>query len=242
MGLSAAQRQEVYRARKQAEREAMLPIPCGCGCGTLIPPINKQGRPARFAHGHNQQAHRWQTGQPAWNKGLPAPWASVAHSGKKLSPEQLELRKATRLDRLGGIYQIKRGWKHSPETIERMKAANQSNAKHGKDNPFYGRKHTLEARQKMGHSPGEGHPHWAGGVSSLPYGPEFTRRYKRLIRERDNHTCQRCGKTAEQEGRCLEVHHIDHNKTNNDPANLTTTCHRCNVWLSYHRDEPARSH
>ena len=31
---------------------------CECGCGTLIPEINKLGRPARFKHGHNSRGKR----------------------------------------------------------------------------------------------------------------------------------------------------------------------------------------
>jgi len=27
---------------------------CECGCGTVIPAINRQGKPARFAHGHGR--------------------------------------------------------------------------------------------------------------------------------------------------------------------------------------------
>ena len=31
----------------------MPPVPCDCGCGQPIPPINKKGLAARYAHGHN---------------------------------------------------------------------------------------------------------------------------------------------------------------------------------------------
>jgi 5-methylcytosine-specific restriction endonuclease McrA len=78
-------------------------------------------------------------------------------------------------------------------------------------------------------------------VGTLPYGPEFTRKFKKLIRERDNYTCQRCGKTQAQEGRVLQVHHLDHNKMNNDPTNLVASCGLCNIWASHHRDEPFNS-
>lgn len=42
-----------YRERRFHEIESMPKIPCACGCGTLIAPINKTLRPAKFAHGHN---------------------------------------------------------------------------------------------------------------------------------------------------------------------------------------------
>lgn len=42
-----------YREKRFQEIESMPKIHCACGCGTLIAPINKTLKPARFAHGHN---------------------------------------------------------------------------------------------------------------------------------------------------------------------------------------------
>ena len=39
-----------YKKQKRDEREK---IPCACGCGTLIPIIGRDGRPNRYAYGHN---------------------------------------------------------------------------------------------------------------------------------------------------------------------------------------------
>lgn len=44
-----------YRSRRLAEIAQMAPIPCECECGTLIPPLTKQFKPARFALGHNSR-------------------------------------------------------------------------------------------------------------------------------------------------------------------------------------------
>jgi len=90
---------------------------------------------------------------------------------------------------------------------------------------------------KHGHNPegdktrfSEGHATWNKGIigeastsyingnSTLPYGHEFTRAFKKLLRARDGYKCQRCGKTRKQNWRALEIHHIDHNKNNNDPS------------------------
>ncbi len=78
---------------------------------------------------------------------------------------------------------------------------------------------------------------WRNGASSLPYGIGFTRAFKKLIRERDGNKCQYCGKTRKQNWRALEIHHIDHDKMNNDPTNLITVCNKCNIYFSNHRDE-----
>lgn len=65
MGLTPAERQRRSRERKQREWAALPPVPCACDCGLLIPPINKQGKPARWAHGHNPggEATRFKPGQ-----------------------------------------------------------------------------------------------------------------------------------------------------------------------------------
>ena len=54
MPLTAAEKQRRHRVRKFAEIDAMPQIACACGCGTTIPPINRNMKPARFAHGHNE--------------------------------------------------------------------------------------------------------------------------------------------------------------------------------------------
>jgi hypothetical protein len=129
------------------------------------------------------------------------------------------------------------GWKHSAETLAKITAANRARDLTGERNPFYGRTHTEAARAQMG-ARGADNAQWKGGTGTLPYGPEFTRKFKRMIRERDGQTCQRCGITRAQYGRTLEVHHIDHDKMNNDPMNLATVCGSCNTWCWWHRDEP----
>lgn len=230
-------RQRKYRAKKARERQALPKIECECGCGTMIPPITAQGKPAHYKQGHNPTVRP--NGIPAWNKGKPAPWSVKTHKGKKLPKEEIDRRTATRLKNNGGVYQTAKGWKHTHKTIENMKIANKANAKYGPDNHWYGKKHTEEAREIISKKlSGKNNPAWRGGVATLPYGPEFTKKFKRMIRDRDNHTCQRCGITRKELGRTLEVHHIDHDKFNNDPTNLATVCGSCNVWCSYHRDAP----
>lgn len=72
---------------------------------------------------------------------------------------------------------------------------------------------------------GENSPTWRGGISYEPYTPEFNRRLKRAIRERDNHQCQICG--APENGRTHHVHHIDYDKAHSEPENLITLCISC---------------
>lgn len=83
-----------------------------------------------------------------------------------------------------------------------------------------------ESRRKISEAKrGEKHPMWQGGISFVPYGPAFSDELKIQIRKRDGHICAICLKR--QGRRKFPVHHIDYNKTNNDPKNLVTVCRRC---------------
>lgn len=82
---------------------------------------------------------------------------------------------------------------------------------------------------------GENHYNWQGGISTLPYGPEFNSSLKSQIRERDNHTCQECQHTEEQLGYPLSVHHIDYDKMNSSPENLISLCYSCHAQTNFGR-------
>lgn len=86
------------------------------------------------------------------------------------------------------------------------------------------------------HRTGEDAPGWKGGVSSLDYPVDFNARLKRFIRERDNNTCQLCGRTKEAEGRELGVHHINYDKNDLFELNLITLCRGCNSKVNSRRD------
>jgi hypothetical protein len=240
MPLTAAEKTKRYRERRYAEIDQMPKIACACGCGTLIAPIGKQLKPAIYAHGHNPTEGGFKPGQPSPWKGKPNPRFAEMNKNRVRTPEEFAKRTATRRAKYGPSYGTARGYKQSEEAVAKNRERGKTLI--GEKNPFYGKKHTPETRAL--HSErfsGANHPGWRGGAATMPYGPEFTRKFKHLIRQRDNYTCQRCGKTQEQEGRVLQVHHLDHNKENNDPTNVVASCGSCNVWASYHRDEPFRS-
>ncbi len=77
---------------------------------------------------------------------------------------------------------------------------------------------------------------WKDGSSTIEYPVEWTKRYKEKIRERDDFTCQECGKKQEECKRKLHVHHIDYDKKNLDPKNLTSLCHRCHAKANGNRE------
>lgn len=85
----------------------------------------------------------------------------------------------------------------------------------------------LSAADMKRNQKGENHPNWRGGISSEPYSFEFDANLKCVIRERDDFSCQNCGKREEQIGRTLHIHHIDYDKRNNEETNLVTLCPSC---------------
>lgn len=113
----------------------------------------------------------------------------------------------------------------------------------GKNNPFYGKQHSLEVRKKtslrMG---GTGIP-----FQYSDYGNKFTYALKKKIRERDNYTCQVCGLSEKNHGKKLAVHHIDYDKKNSSEDNLIALCEPCHLrtnpkknrlyWQEYFRNK-----
>ena len=66
---------------------------------------------------------------------------------------------------------------------------------------------------------------------------------RELIRIRDNHTCQICGKVWQKGQRKFDVHHKDFNKEKTkkydnfikEKDNMITFCHKCHLNLEKHK-------
>lgn len=67
---------------------------------------------------------------------------------------------------------------------------------------------------------------YINGNSFIPYDPNFNRKLHEAIRQRDNYTCQLCG--IPQNGRVLDVHHINYDKSSN-PQGLVSLCFPCHI-------------
>jgi len=74
---------------------------------------------------------------------------------------------------------------------------------------------------------------WKGGISFEPYCYKFNNTLREKIRERDNRTCQLCGK--KENGHRHAVHHIHYDKPNCEP-DLITLCMSCNSKVNINRD------
>jgi hypothetical protein len=128
----------------------------------------------------------------------------------------------------------------------------------GEKNPFYGRKHSKKARDKLrriakadGRMPfkaengppwkgkgGEGHPSWKGGITPERQAFYSTQEWKavaRKVKRRDKKTCQLCGKIKTSKDGCpFDIHHIvpfECVELRAEITNLVYLCEPCHYWV-----------
>lgn len=113
----------------------------------------------------------------------------------------------------------------------------------GEANNFFGKKHSVETKKhwseiRKGQQLGEEHPNWNGGSSFYPYPVKFNFELKEFIRERDGRICQApgCNKTEQQNGRKLDVHHINYIKEDISLYNLISLCTICHLKTNFNRE------
>lgn len=86
---------------------------------------------------------------------------------------------------------------------------------------------------------GSDNPQWRGGRDKNYYGPNWHQQ-RRSARKRDNDTCQKCGKTERDNGRKLDVHHIqdfrefgiERYQEANQLSNLISLCRCCHSHIT----------
>ncbi len=166
---------------------------------------------------------------------------SLANTGKKRTEEQNKKNSELAKERLKNpenhpMY----GKKQTQETRQKIKTS--LTGRTGKQSPLFGKKKSEEHNRKNSESHKgkqlgdknfffgkkfirELNGNWQGGISFLPYAPEFNKPLKQSILERDNYICQ-CP-DCKQKSDKLAVHHIDYDKQNNNPENLITLCPSC---------------
>lgn len=121
----------------------------------------------------------------------------------------------------------------------------------GEKNPFFGKKHSDDVKNKMSENKkgkwaynleqyekliektpkGSNHPNWNGGSSKFPYPFGFNKQLKESIKQRDSFSCKICGKNTQK----LAIHHIDYNKNNIETTNLVSLCYNCHSKTNYNR-------
>lgn len=86
---------------------------------------------------------------------------------------------------------------------------------------------------------GETAPNWRGGISFEPYCHKFNNRKKEEIRDKYGRKCIICGKTEEENGRKLAIHHVDYDKMQGCDGKkweLVPLCASCHAKTNGDRD------
>ena len=94
---------------------------------------------------------------------------------------------------------------------------------------------------------GENSPNWKGGLSFEPYCILFNNEFKERVRAFFDNKCAVCGKTKEENGRSLCIHHVNYDKKTccNDSERLfVPLCMSCHSktnrnrkqWEEYFKD------
>jgi len=226
---------------------------CGCGGDIIILPHHKNRGIPKYIHGHNFKkcvgdGHQIKKGNIPWNKGK-----TDIYSEDTITRISNSLKGNIPWNK--GTIGIMKAWNKGIPMLEesKQKCRDSNKGRHlspstefkkgkmsGENHPNYGNKYTDELRKKLseahiGIQAMENHPNWKGGISFEPYCHKFNGSLKEYIRERDNRTCQCCGKSEEDNGKKLAVHHIHYDKPNCDP-DLTALCISCNSIVNQNRD------
>ena len=122
----------------------------------------------------------------------------------------------------------------------------------GKNNPFYGKKHSKETKKKISEGnkgrtysdetrmlwsfqrTGEKNAAWRGGCYKYMAYPSNWQTLRKKILKRDNNECQNPYCEHKSDIRC--VHHIDYNKKNSDMNNLIVLCGICHPRTNFDRE------
>lgn len=80
----------------------------------------------------------------------------------------------------------------------------------------------------------------AKGGTGIPYenseyGADFDNALKEQVRFRDKYKCRLCGCSQLENGKQLDVHHIDYDKKYNKLNNLISLCHGCHTKTNINR-------
>jgi 5-methylcytosine-specific restriction endonuclease McrA len=124
---------------------------------------------------------------------------------------------------------VRNAWKRGAFATERYRTSRPTGdwgfSRDGENNPFFGRKHSAEVRDRLSE-----HARARCIPSYGDYGADWTEELRAAIVHRDGCRCQVCARGRDVAE--LQVHHVDCNRANSVPANLLTLCAACH--LAYH--------
>jgi transposase len=86
---------------------------------------------------------------------------------------------------------------------------------------------------------GEKCAQWKGGISFDPYCPKFNGEFRKRVRDFWGNKCVLCGKTKDDNGRALSVHHVNYSKEaccDDSPRLFVALCSSCHGKTGHNRE------
>jgi len=163
---------------------------------------------------------------------------ALSKQGKKRSPfSETWLKKMSKSHK--GIHAGKKNPQYGVTlTAETRKKL--SEARKGEKNPRFGKPVPKEVRDKISDSvSGERSPAWKGGISFEPYCIKFNDEFKNRVRAFFGYVCVECGKTQNENGKKLPVHHVNFRKDSccnpDAPRLFVPLCNHCHSKTNHNR-------
>lgn len=124
-----------------------------------------------------------------------------------------------------------------PWTSERNK---REDVRRNNSNKLRGSHHSKNTCQKMSESHrGEKSHFWKGGISFEPYCIKFNTEFKNRVRAFFGYKCVECERTQEENGRALDVHHVNYDKMiccNDAKPLFVALCRSHNTMANFNRN------
>lgn len=87
---------------------------------------------------------------------------------------------------------------------------------------------------------GENNPNWRGGASFEPYCHKFNKVFKEYIRDKFGRKCFICGKTEKENGKKLNIHHVNYSKKclcdEDTNCQFVPLCSKCHSKTNHNRE------
>ncbi len=170
------------------------------------------------------------------------------NQGKKLTQEIIDKgRETTKIRKEQGLINPgTKGYHHSEEHKEHMRkllTGRKYSWGHKISATFRNKtpEEKIEIRKRISMARQEKSPEeWKEFTSYKPYTFDFSRKFKEMIKERDNYSCVVCNLFEDDcvilYKKKLNIHHIDYDKKNTFPQNCVSLCVKCHTPTNYNRD------
>ncbi len=159
---------------------------------------------------------------------------SISHIGREQHSEETRRK----------ISEANKGKKHPMFGKHQSEETRKKISENGSGKGMKGKHHTEETKEKIskirierGRSVGKNNPNWKGGASFGQYCIKFNENFKERVRAFFDYQCAECG--TPQNGKKLDVHHVNFNKNSccdSSSPLFVALCHPCHAKSQFRRE------